>query len=406
MAPWIPPAPDGSDDLVMALSIDDARAQVLAAVRPLPSEDVAVQDALGRVLAEEVVAQRDVPSFANSAMDGFALRSGPAGRALRIVGESRAGAPATVAVGDGEAVRISTGAALPDGADAVLQIELVTLDGDRVTLDDDVEPGRNVRPPGDDVRAGATVLPKGARMGAAEIGIAVVAGRGSVECARMPRVVVLATGDELVAPGGPLGPGQLHNSNAATLAALATQAGARVLRTGVVADTEEATRAAIAAALDEADLLVLSGGVSVGPHDHVKPALQALGVDEVFWRVALRPGRPTWFGTRDDTLVFGLPGNPVSAMVTFMVFARPALGAMQGAPHEPERIVAHLAEAIPRHPDRDECVRVSLRDGLAVPTGPQGSHQLSSMLGADGFAIVTAGTGSALPGDQVVVELG
>ena len=389
----------------MALSIDGARAQVLAAVRPLPSEDVAVEDALGRVLAEDVVAQRDVPSFANSAMDGFAVRSGPAGRALRIVGESRAGTPASVAVGDGVAVRISTGAALPDGADAVLQIELVSVDGDHVTLDDGVDPGRNVRPAGDDVHAGATVLPAGTRMGAAEIGMAVVAGRGSVRCARMPRVVVLATGDELVAPGGPLGPGQLHNSNAATLAALATQAGARVLRTGVVADSEEATRAAIAAALEEADLLVLSGGVSVGPHDHVKPALQALGVDEVFWRVALRPGRPTWFGTRDGTLVFGLPGNPVSAMVTFMLFARPALGAMQGAPHEPERIIAHLAEAIPRHPDRDECVRVSLRDGLAVPTGPQGSHQLSSMLGADGFAIVTAGQGAALAGEQVVVEL-
>ncbi|MGZ8634754.1 MAG: molybdopterin molybdotransferase MoeA [Solirubrobacteraceae bacterium] len=389
----------------MALSIDEARAQVLAAVRALPSEDVAVQDALGRVLAENVVAQRDVPSFANSAMDGFAVRSGPAGRALRIVGESRAGTPASVAVSDGEAVRISTGAALPDGADAVLQIELVSVDGDHVTLEDGVDPGRNVRPAGDDVHAGATVLPAGTRMGAAEIGIAVVAGRGTVQCARMPRVVVLATGDELVAPGGPLGPGQLHNSNAATLAALATQAGARVLRTGVVADSEAATRAAIAAALEEADLLVLSGGVSVGPHDHVKPALQALGVDEVFWRVALRPGRPTWFGTRDDTVVFGLPGNPVSAMVTFMLFARPALGAMQGAPHEPERIIAHLAEAIPRHPDRDECVRVSLRDGLAVPTGPQGSHQLSSILGADGFAIVTAGEGSALPGDQVVVEL-
>jgi molybdopterin molybdotransferase len=389
----------------MALSIDEARAQVLAAVRPLPSEDVAVQDALDRVLAEEVVAQRDVPSFANSAMDGFAVRSGPAGRALRIVGESRAGAPAAEAVGDGEAVRISTGAALPVGADAVLQIELVTDQGDQVTLDDDVDSGRNVRPAGDDVRAGATVLPKGTRMGAAEIGIAVVAGRGSVECARRPRVVVLATGDELVAPGGPLGPGQLHNSNAATLAALATHSGAQVLRTAVVADTEEATRAALAAALQEADVLVLSGGVSVGPHDHVKPALQALGVDEVFWRVALRPGRPTWFGTRDDTLVFGLPGNPVSAMVTFLLFARPALGAMQGAPHEPERIVCHLDAAIPRHPDRDECVRVSLHDGFATPTGPQGSHQLSSMLGADGFAIVTAGTGSALPGDQVVVEL-
>ena len=196
-------------------------------------------------------------------------------------------------------------------------------------------------------------------MGAAEIGIAVVAGRGTVDLRARPASSVLATGDELVAPGGPLGPGQLHNSNGATLAALATQAGARVLRTDTVADTEEATRAAIAAALEEADVLVLSGGVSVGPHDHVKPALHALGVDEVFWRVALRPGRPTWFGTRGDTLVFGLPGNPVSAMVTFMLFVRPALGALQGAPHEPERIVAHLDATIPRHPDRDECVRVS-----------------------------------------------
>ena len=388
----------------MALSIDEARAQVLAAVRPLPPEDVAVRDALGRVLAEDVVAQRDVPSFTNSAMDGFAVRSGPAGRALRIVGESRAGAPAGLAVGDGEAVRISTGAALPDGADAVLQIELVTVDGDRVTLDEGVDPGRNVRPAGDDVLRGTTVLRAGTRMGAAEIGIAVVAGRGSVACGRVPRVVVLATGDELIAPGAPLAPGQLHDSNGLTLAALATQSGARVVRAGVVRDTEEATREAIAAALEDADVLVLSGGVSVGPHDHVKPALHALGVEEVFWRVALRPGRPTWFGTRGETLVFGLPGNPVSAIVTFLLFARPALAALQGAPHAPVRIVARLAQAVPRHPDRDECVRVSLRDGLAFPTGPQGSHQLSSMLGADGLAIVPAGVGTMAEGAQVAVE--
>jgi molybdopterin molybdotransferase len=389
----------------MAIPIDEARAKVLEYVHPLPAEEVAVQDALGRVVAEDVAADRDVPSFANSAMDGFAVQSGPAGRALRIVGESRAGAPATVAVGDGEAIRISTGAAMPEGADAVIQVELVTVDGDTVTLDDDVAEGRNLRPAGDDVGAGQTVLPAGTRMAAAEIGIAVVAGRGTVTCARAPRVAVLATGAELVAPGGPLGPGQLHNSNGVTLAALATQAGACVLRTDTVADTEQATRDAIAAALEEADVLVLSGGVSVGPHDHVKPALHALGVDEVFWRVALRPGRPTWFGTRGETLVFGLPGNPVSAMVTFMLFVRPALGALQGAPHEPERIVSHLDATIPRHPDRDECVRVTLHDGFATPTGPQGSHQLSSMLGADGFAIVTAGEGNALPGDPVVVEL-
>src|SRR3954466_15311664 len=404
----------------MALTIDEARAKVLAAVRPLPSEDVAVQDALGRVLDEDVVAERDVPSFANSAMDGFAVRSGPRGRTLRIVGESRAGAPAVVGVEEGEAIRISTGAAVPDGADAVLQVELVSLDGDRITLDDEGAPGRNLRAAGDDVRAGETVLTAGTRMGAAEIGMAIVAGRGTVTCTRRPGAAILATGDELVAPGGALGPGQLHNSNGATLAALATQAGALVLRTDTVGDTQEGTRAAIraalpearrapraaiGAALEEADVLVLSGGVSVGPHDHVKPALQALGVDEVFWRVALRPGRPTWFGTRGEALVFGLPGNPVSAMVTFMLFVRPALGAMQGAPHEPERVVSHLDAAIPRHPDRDECVRVSLHDGFATPTGPQGSHQLSSMLGADGFAIVTAGEGSAPPGDQVVVEL-
>jgi molybdopterin molybdotransferase len=389
----------------MALTIQAAREAVLAEVRPLPTEEVAVQDALGRVLAEDVIAAADVPAFSNSAMDGFAVRSGPAGRTLRVVGESRAGAPATVPVGEGEAIRISTGAATPEGADGVLQIELIEDDGGEITLNDEVTPGRNLRPAGDDLRTGDLVLPAGTRLGAAEVGLAVAAGRAHVTCARVPRVAVLATGDELVAAGEPLGPGQIHETNGLTLAALATQAGAEVTRVAVVRDTEQETRAAIADALGRADVLVLSGGVSVGPHDHVKPALDALGVREVFWRVALRPGRPTWFGTRDGTLVFGLPGNPVSAMVTFILFARPAIAAMQGAAHEAPRVTARLAEPIPRHLDRDECVRVILSDGVATPTGPQGSHQLRSMLHADGLAIVTAGDGEAQAGTQVEVEL-
>jgi molybdopterin molybdotransferase len=388
----------------MALSIDDARARVLRAARPLSSEEVGVQDLLGRVLAEDVAAAQDVPGFANSAMDGFAVRSGPSGRSLRIVDESRAGAPAMAAVGDGEAIRISTGAMLPAGADAVLQIELVAVDGDRVTLLADVAPERNVRFPGEDLRAGEVVLRAGTRVDPAEAGIAVVAGRARVACVRAPRVVVLTTGDELVAPGAPLRPGQLHDSNGITLAALATRAGARVLRTEVVRDSEQETRAAIGAALEEADVVVLSGGVSVGPHDHVKPALEALGVEEAFWRVALRPGGPTWFGTRDATLVFGLPGNPVSSMVTFLLFARPALAALQGVPTEPDRVRARLGVTLPRRPERDECVRVTLRDGVATPTGPQGSHQLSSMLGAEGLAIVPAGEGELEAGTEVEVE--
>jgi molybdopterin molybdotransferase len=196
-----------------------------------------------------------------------------------------------------------------------------------------------------------------------------------------------------------------------TLAALAARSGADVLGHAVVEDSEPAVREAIATALDTADVLVLSGGVSVGPHDHVKPALDALGVKEHFWRVALRPGKPTWFGTHHHQLVFGLPGNPVSAMVTFLLFVRPALLALQGADPQVTRVTARAAQDLPRTPGRDEAVRVRLHrdehDGAltATPTGPQGSHQLSSMLGADGLALVTAGEGAVRAGDQLTVEL-
>ena len=377
------------------LSIAEARERVLHAAAPLTTEEVGVDDALGRVLAEEVRAARDVPGFRNSAMDGYAVRSGKADRDLLVIGESRAGRPADVALGYGEAIRISTGAMLPEGADAVLQQELVDDRGERITLLDAVDPGRNVREAGEDLRSGAHVLGAGTRLGPAELGVAVNAGRASLRCARRPRVAVLATGDELLPAGADLGPGQIHDSNRVTLAALARRDGADVVLARVVPDHAAATRRAIGEALETADVVLLSGGVSVGPHDHVKPALAELGVEERFWRVALRPGKPTWFGARGRTLVFGLPGNPVSAMVTFLLFARPALAALQWAePPAGGRVV--LGERLMCHADRDECVRVRVEDGRAFATGPQGSHVLVSMALADGLVVVPRGEGQAL----------
>jgi molybdopterin molybdotransferase len=389
------------------LDVETARARVLAAVALLPAQTVPLSAALGRVLVADLRAGGDVPPFTNSAMDGFAIQAGPAGRRLRIAGESRAGAPSPVAVTGDTAVRISTGAMLPEGADAVIMVERTDEHEDgTVTLEAAVAPGQNVRGAGEDMRAGTVVLRAGTTIDAAAVGIAAGAHAGSLACAQRPRVAVLSTGDELVPPGSVLGPGQIHNSNALTLAALATEAGAEALLPVHVPDSAEATRAAIAAALEDADVLVLSGGVSVGPHDHVKGALEACGVDEDFWRVALRPGKPTWFGTRGEQLVFGLPGNPVSAMVTFLLFVRPALRALQGADPAARRVEAPLAEAVPRTEGRDELVRIHFDDaGRATLTGPQGSHVLTSLRGADGLARIPAGGGELAAGTPVEIEL-
>jgi molybdopterin molybdotransferase len=307
----------------------------------------------------------------------------------------------------GEALRVSTGAHVPAGAEAVVPVEQTEPAGDgAIVVTAPVAPGQHVRHPGEDVAAGALVLRAGTPIGPAELGAAVVAGRGALRCTRPPRVALLATGDELVAPGEPLRPGQLHESNSTVLAALATRAGARVVARGRVQDTLAATERALAGALEVADVVVVTGGVSVGPHDHVKPALAALGVHEGFWRVRLRPGGPTWFGTRGGQLVFGLPGNPVSTTVTFLLFARPALIALQGADPAPARTTARLAAPHRPHPERDEAVRVTLDpDGTARTTGPQGSHIVTSMLGADGLAIVPAGADELPAGTPVAVEL-
>jgi molybdopterin molybdotransferase len=389
------------------ISIEEGRRRVLEALRPLESEEVALTDAHGRVLAEDITSAVDVPPFDSSAMDGYALVAGPAAR-LEVIGEARAGRPWERPVAAGVAVRISTGAAVPEGATAVIPVERTSADSDRVEVEETTV-GANIRRAGEDLRAGDVVLGRGTVLGPAELGVAASVGRAELRCARRPRAALLVTGDELVQPGQPLGPGQIYTSNGFALAAQIERAGAELVLRETVPDTAADTHAALGRALAAADVVIASGGVSVGPHDHVKGALRELGVEERFWGVSLRPGKPTWFGTRDSVLVFGLPGNPVSAMVTFQLFARPALAALQGADPVARRAPATLDEPVRRNPRREQAVRVRLRhtdDGLhALTTGEQGSHMLTSMLGADGLALVAAGKGELRAGERVEVQL-
>jgi molybdopterin molybdotransferase len=393
---------------VPLITILQAREHVLAAARPLGDERIGVTGALDRVLARAVEAAGDVPPFPCSAMDGYAVAEGPAGRELRVVGESRAGAPSAHRLVDGEALRISTGAAVPAGAGGVIRQEDIELRGDVVLTTRPVGAGENVRGAGEDMRAGTTVLAPGTWLGPAELGAAVAAGVGEVTVACRPRVQILCTGDELREPGESLGPGEIHNSNAPMLVSLAGRCGATTPPAQRLLDDRAATESALAAALQQADVVVISGGVSVGPHDHVKPALAALGVREIFWGIALQPGKPTWFGIQGEKLVFGLPGNPVSAFVTFALFAKPAIAALQGASDE-QMIEAEavLGAAVRRNREREQALRVRLhrRNGsvVATPNGPQGSHMMSSLLGADALALIPPGDGELAPGARVAL---
>jgi molybdopterin molybdotransferase len=401
----------------MALTdVDTARGLVLDRVRPSGREIVALREADGRILAREAVSRVDVPGFDNSAMDGFAVRAGElagaeqqAPRELRVVDESRAGHPATAELGPGEAIAISTGAMVPAGADAVVRAEDTDRSGEVVAVTVGAGPGANIRRAGEDIRAGDLLLGPGSRLDAAGLGALAAGGIAAVECARRPRVAMLLTGDELVEPDRELGPGQIHDSNAYAVPPLATAAGAEIDFVEVIGDDRGTTTKAVERGL-AGDALVVCGGVSVGEHDHVRPALEALAVEQVFWGVALRPGKPTYFGVAPGgTLVFGLPGNPVSAMVTFLLFVRPALLAMQGADPGAAAVRARLTTAYAKSPGRAEAIRVRLEAGAggweATPTGPQGSHVLTSMLGADGLAFAPADAGELPAGTELVTEL-
>jgi molybdopterin molybdotransferase len=388
------------------LTIEEAQRLVLQRVQTLPHEPVALERAAGRVLAEPAHAAVDLPPFPSSAMDGFAVRAADTPGRLPVVFRIAAGRPAPRALQAGEAMGIATGGVVPQGADAVIPVEYVVEHDNDVEIDAAVDVGANVRPQGGDIAAGDLVVRAGTRLGPAQLGALAAAGVGEVPCGAVPRAAVLATGTELRRPGEPLGPGEVYEANGVILAAQLASAGASVERLAAVADDEGAHREALARGLEH-DLLVTSGGVSVGPHDLVRRIESELGVDEVFWRVAVKPGKPVSFGVRERTLVFGLPGNPVSSLVGFELFVRPAILALQGhadplPPFEPGR----LAAATNRSGQRDQLVRARTRaggDGAVElePLAGQESHMIARAAGADALLLVPRGEGELAAGAAV-----
>ena len=379
---------------------EEAAGLVLDRTPVLPSERVALGEAAGRVLAQDMRAPSALPAFPSSAVDGFAARSADAGKTLRVVGESAAGRPFTGTLQPGTAARILTGGAVPDGADTVVMVEDVSVAGDVVSVPSNLQPGTNFHRPGADVRAGELVLRAGTQLGAAELGLAAALGFANVDVYRRPRVALMSTGDELVEVGQEPGPGQIVDSNRWALLAALREAGADVTSLGIAPDQREALRSVVGGALEAADVLVTSGGVSVGTHDLVKPLLESLGTVHV-GRVKLKPGKPFTFATLPQgKLAFGLPGFPVSSLVTFEVFVRPALRKLQGfAKLQRPTLPVRLGYDARATADRTEYQRVTLvRQGselVAQTTGSQSSSRLLSLAGAQALVRIA-------PGDQGV----
>lgn len=393
------------------IDVVEARKRLLAEVAPLGNESVPLGDAIGRTLAEEIRADRDFPATDRSAMDGFALRAGDArepGAVLRVTGELRTGAsPRVIRVGEGEAVRIFTGGAVPEGADAVVMVELTEEDGGggTVSVRQAVEVGQNIRRRAEDIRAGETVLRAGARIGAADVAALASVGRTTVRVGRRPRVHVLSTGDELVDASRTPAPHQIRNSNAPMLLAQLAEIGVPGIDLGVAADRDDTLAAALERGLD-GDVLIVTGGVSMGAYDLVAEELDRLGMRRIFHRVAMKPGKPALAGRRGPCLVLGLPGNPVSAFTGFRVFAAPVLLRMSGASRWDDRPArAVLAERLRRRPGRTtyHLARVDLATvpPTARPVRTMSSGDVLSMARANAF-VVTEGSPHALePGSEV-----
>jgi molybdopterin molybdotransferase len=391
------------------ITVEEAQRIVLEHAKRLDPERVPIERAAGRVLAEPVSALVDLPPFPSSAMDGYAVRSADTTDSpvrLPLAGHIAAGSPATRPLAAGEAMAISTGGQVPDGADAVVPIELVDETQDAIAVSALVAQGANIRPRGSDVGSGDTILEPGTRLGPAQVAALAAAGVSEVRCAKRPRVGILVTGSELRQPGEPLEPGQIYESNGLLLATALQLAGAVPAHLGVVADDPGEHERAMERALLGFDMLVTSGGASVGPHDLVRATQANLRVEELFWGVAVKPGKPIAFGVRRDHLVFNLPGNPVSVLVTFELFVRPAVNALLGIPHPlPEYRSGSLGTALGRNPQREEYVRATTRREeetiVLDPLPGRESHMIARAGRADALIVLEAGEGEIAAGEPV-----
>jgi molybdopterin molybdotransferase len=405
-------------------TIDEALELVLDGLAPLSAQRVPLDAAAGRVIAEPGLAAVDLPPFDRSAMDGYAVRAADTapGVPLRLVGGVAAGEVATAELAPGTATRVSTGAAIPAGADAILRSELALESNGSVAPERALAPGTHIRRRGEDLTAGTVLAPPGSALTLPRMSSLASAGVGEVVVHRRPRLDLIVTGSELLPLGAPPEPGRIHESNGLMVRLLAARAGAEIVDHGVIGDDRDATVGAVEEGL-QGDVLVVSGGVSVGPHDHVKPAFEACDVAEVFWRVRIKPGKPLWFGrrtqptssagTQGPTLVFGLPGNPLSTIVCFCVFIEPALRRLQGERDARPRYEAgRLAAPARAADDRTTFLTAVLRAGAdgvleATPTARQGSHMTGALGESDGFAIAPLEAGELPAGAPVdVLRLG
>lgn len=386
------------------LELDEARDRILALIEPLPAETISLSQATGRIVAEKIDTPIDLPPFDSSAMDGYAVCASDLSQAgpdrpvsLRLSGQVAAGEVFQSSVKPGNCVRVFTGSALPEGADAVVMQEetrWVAEQGAEVLFLESIKPWGNVRLRGEDVRRGGELVSRGARLTVGRIGLLAACGIGEISVHRQPIIGVLATGSELREAGAPLLPGQIYESNRVCLASLLRQAGAIPRLFPLIEDTLEETGMGLQIALAECDGVVTTGGVSVGAFDWVKEAFEQLGGTLDFWKVAMKPGKPFAFGRYQDRFLFGLPGNPVSAFVSFLLLARPALLRLQGADDVLlPRFYGILAEPVVNRGERRHFMRVTLNpDGKVRLAGAQASHILSSLAAANGLVDVPAGT--------------